>query len=138
MDTYKVVMFQIANNGGIRHHCYVPDDECETRPYMRVYRLCKYELNLTSQYLCDHMSAFSIPDFENMCFHEHHFSKLASYTENFEDVAYPIWGTFPCDKGPTTGTYLGFIFKSPRDAAMFKIICEFPTTVSDYDASFIC
>lgn len=134
--TLKCVFFQIADMGGICYH-RPGDNSDEGRPYMNVYRLCGYNLNLNISGSCDHMVAFRTIDYDRLCYIEHHYSKFAYYTGLFEGPAYPVSGCFPTQDDRCHNINLGFVFEEPKDAAVFKISCEFPTHTIDFPTSFI-
>lgn len=136
-DSYKSVFFRIRDRGGVIHHEWTGQDHSESRPYMRVYKLNGYNLNLSLPGSCDHMVAFEVPDYDAFVMRRYSYVEFVKYTTMFADTAWPVWGCFPTCDDRCHDIHLGFVFRSQTDAAVFKLACEFPTHVIDFPTEFI-
>lgn len=135
-DSYKSVFFRVRDRGGIIHHEWT-GEENTARPYMRIFRLCGYNLNLNLPDFCDNVSGFETYNVDTWSIHRHSYTEFVKYTSLFSDTAWPCWGCFPTCDERCHDIHLGFVFRSDTDAAMFKLACEFPTEVIDFPREFI-
>ena len=126
--SYTAVIFKLDEFGSfeIYNPRYQNIDDA-FRPYLRVYRIADYKISLTSSHISRLTAFYTLSPLRT----RHCYTELIKYTELFSDTAITALGYWP-GIDDDSRYQLGFIFKDPKDAAIFKIACEFETTVLDY------